>query len=131
MLDIAEKLCFNPKQCLTTIFADDYTKVVRHLEQVQYANFQVNVMMVPSSGRLNQPMVAPLYCPFFPTKFKIVNVWSPLRNSLLYSKTMTQCGHPLKGNGEYADLFSFVVHNESDCGTFLAVHNGSEYGSLS
>ena len=95
VIQAAEDLCTNPRECLTTIFTRNYTTVVSHLRQVKLARYQVNVMMIPV-GQLSTPV--PLYCPFYAIKFKIVNMWSSHRESLLFQNTKTECGHPLKGD---------------------------------
>ena len=97
LVEVAEELCSKPSECLTTIFVDDSSEVVSMMRQPKYAKYQVNIMIIPTMERFQSTVVVPVYCPFFATKLKVVNAWSPLKNTLLFKQTETECGHPLTG----------------------------------
>ena len=114
LLEEAEDLCSSPSKCLTTLFVDDYSDVVSHMGQAKYSKYQVNIMMIPTNPETTA--VITLYCPFYATKFKKVNAWNPLKSSLLFRETKTDCGHPLTGEsqdipslkGPYTIFFLFL-----------------------
>ena len=97
VVDIAEEMCFNPEQCLTTLIVDNSSEALNHLQKEKYAKYQVNTMLIPANS-IQRPITISLYCPFFAIKQLIVNVWSPMTNSLLFNETSAKCGHPLRGN---------------------------------
>ena len=106
-MEVAEKLCSKPSECLTTLIVNDPFEVVSKMRQPQYARFQVNIMMIATKS-LDSTLVIPIYCPAFATKFKIVNAWNPVKSSLLFQQTETKCGHPLTGNFLHP-MFRFIT----------------------
>ena len=110
MIEVAEDLCSIPSKCLTTLLVDDSSAVMPKLTEPKYAKYQVNILMIPMKS-FRKTIVIPVYCPFFATKVQIANAWNPVKNSLLFQNTKTECGHPLFGNNNIVKILLITHKN--------------------